>query len=228
MNIQIVFESEAFIVADKEAMVLTTPARTGLADARTCLGTALQEQKGQQIFPVHRLDYEVSGLVIFAKTAKAHALANGWFEKKSVFKTYQALTSRSAGAESPHGVAVMRGELPSVGEKLLWKSLLLRGKKRAYEHATGKPSETIATYEGFEEFSQAHRWTLHPLTGRPHQLRYELYRHGFPILGDTLYGSDVAFSGSGIALRAIEIDFQKAPQAKELGLPGVVKARSLF
>lgn len=211
MNLKIIFENENFIVVDKEAMVLTTPSRLGVQDSRPCLGTTLQTQSQSQIFPVHRLDFEVSGLVIYAKNAKAHSAANSWFEQKSVFKTYCALSE---------------GEALTAGEKFLWKSCLLRGKKRSYEHQLGKNSETEALYLGSDPNTGWHQWELHPLTGRPHQLRYELSRHGHPIVGDQLYGSRTSFFEPGIALRALRIDFSKAPQAKHFGLPISIEASS--
>lgn len=218
MNVKVVFENEFFVVADKEAMVLSTPSRDGGSDPRPCLGLALQAQRGQQIYPVHRLDFEVSGLVLYAKTAKAHSQANTWFEKKDVFKTYHALSEVSETAT-----------VPTSGQEFVWKSLLLRGKRRTYEHAVGKPSETHAMYRGPVPAQPAwHQWELHPLTGRPHQLRYELFRHGFPIVGDALYGAKFGYSKPGIALRAVKIDFRQAPGADGLGLPSEIVVPGLY
>lgn len=76
---------------------------------------------------------------------------------------------------------------------------------------------------GADAKSRWHHWELHPLTGRPHQLRYELSRHGHPIVGDQLYGSTLAFLNPGIALRAVQIDFSKAPGAKSFGLPNEIE-----
>jgi tRNA pseudouridine32 synthase/23S rRNA pseudouridine746 synthase len=228
MKFNIVFQNENFVVLDKPAMVLTTPSREGARDERECLGLALQTEMGEQIYPVHRLDFEVSGIVMFARNVKAHATANGWFENKTVFKVYQAFTSAQNFDHIPANVKNDRQILsPVVGKKFLWKSRLLRGKRRAYEHATGKPSETEAIYlgpaadseDGLQATADWHRWELHPLTGRPHQLRYELSSHGFPIVGDELYGSKTKFTSPGIALRAIKIDLAKTPQATALGLP---------
>lgn len=114
MNLKIIFENEHFVVVDKEPMVLTTPSRQGTADPRPCLGTALQAQLKSQIFPVHRLDFEVSGLVIYGKNSRAHSAANGWFEQKNVFKIYRAMTE---------------GETLASGQKFLWTCQILRGKK---------------------------------------------------------------------------------------------------
>jgi tRNA pseudouridine32 synthase/23S rRNA pseudouridine746 synthase len=222
MNIDIVFENEHFVVVDKEPLVLTTPSREGPADERPCLGTALQTQVGRQIFPVHRLDFEVSGLVLFAKTAEAHAVANGWFEHKQVTKIYRARTGPQSFEHIPPQIPNPRAPLaPQPQEKFLWTSRLLRGKKRAYEHATGKPCETEAIFLGAEGGELL--WELHPLTGRPHQLRYELSHHGFPILGDVLYGSKKDFAPRGIALRAVKIDFRRAPQAGRFFLPDILE-----
>lgn len=225
MKLNILFENEDFVVLDKEALVLTTPSREGAADERPCLGLELQKQQGRQIFPVHRLDFEVSGLVLFAKNARAHSAANTWFEHKQVFKVYEALSEGPSFEHIPANVKNSRVLLtPSKGERFLWKSRLLRGKRRSYEHASGKPSETEAIYLGQAGDSGFHRWELHPLTGRPHQLRFELSQHGFPIVGDALYGSRRAHSEPGIALRAVKIDFSKTPRAEEFGLPKEIAA----
>lgn len=228
MKLEIVFQNDDFVVLDKPAMVLTTPSREGASDERECLGIQLQAELGQQIFPVHRLDFEVSGLVMFAKNAKAHAVANGWFEHKSVFKVYQAFTTDQnfdhipASVKNDRKVLVLKPQ-----EKFLWKSRLLRGKRRAYDHSTGKPSETEAIYLGKDSTTGWHRWELHPLTGRPHQLRYELSAHGFSIVGDDLYGSKTKFMRPGIALRAVTIDFTKTPGAAEFSLPATLEVAPL-
>jgi len=228
MKLDIVFENDHFVVLEKPAMVLTTPSREGAADERECLGWALQTAQGRQIFPVHRLDFEVSGLVMFAKTANAHAVANTWFERKQVFKVYQAFSTGQNFDHIPANVKNDRKVLSlKAGEKFLWKSRLLRGKRRAYDHATGKPSETEAIYLGEDGASGWHSWELHPLTGRPHQLRFELSSHGFPIVGDELYGSKVSFNQPGIALRAVKIDFSKTPGAKDFFLPSSLEISGL-
>ena len=81
-----IFENDDFVVVHKAGGVLTVPSHQARADPRPILGIQLQEQLGMQIFPVHRLDYEVTGLVIFAKTRDAHQQANQWFEQQRVKK----------------------------------------------------------------------------------------------------------------------------------------------
>jgi tRNA pseudouridine32 synthase/23S rRNA pseudouridine746 synthase len=196
-----VFENSHFIIVDKASMVLSVPARTGLADPRPCLGHILEQDLNCKIYPVHRLDFEVSGLIMYAKTPDAHRAGNSWFENKLISKTYIALTSSDINPSE------------KVGVPFEWKCSLLRGKKRAYESPAGKKSITHGM------LVEKNCWHLNPVTGRSHQLRYELFRHGFPIIGDELYGSSLKFERGGIALRAFEINFQNITEREKFGLP---------
>lgn len=218
--IDIVFENTHFVVCDKPSGVLSTPSRFEEDDPRLCLGTALQQQLGIQIYPVHRLDFEVSGLVMYAKTAEAHRKANAWFETKQVQKTYRALTTGQDYSHIPEQVKNPRTPITlTAGMTFEWKSRILRGKRRAYESPQGKDTLTLVTYLG-ETSKGFHEWDLHPVTGRSHQLRFDLSRHGFPIVGDKLYGSTSKWNpDNSIALRSYAIDFAKAAGAKALDLP---------
>lgn len=213
MNYKIIFENEHLVIVDKPSMVLTTPSRMGKGDERPCLGIELQNSLNQQIYPIHRLDFEVSGLVMFAKTPHAHRECNLWFDHKTVHKTYEALTEG-------------KSEGLIANQQLIWKCNLLRGKKRAYESPHGKPSITHATYLGMSESFL--KWELNPVTGRSHQLRFDLFRHGFPIVGDELYGAKSQWKQSGIALRSVKINFADTKNFAEFGLPSNIITSSLF
>jgi tRNA pseudouridine32 synthase/23S rRNA pseudouridine746 synthase len=144
--------------------------------------------------------------------AKAQAAANVCFDTKKVLNIYAAFSvNKSDRAQGPGQV---KEPFPTPGVQLEWTSKLLRGKKRAYESPVGKPATTKATLleVGGDGILQ---WRLEPVTGRSHQLRFELYKRGFPILGDILYGSAQKWP-EGIALRAARIFFP--PEAKKFGL----------
>jgi tRNA pseudouridine32 synthase/23S rRNA pseudouridine746 synthase len=220
MNLKPVFENEYFIVLDKEAGVLTTPARFA-DDPRPCLGTELQRSLGQQIFPVHRLDYEVSGLVLYALTAESHRAANGWFENKQIQKTYRGESTGPSFDHWPKNLAYAQIEKLAKGDKFTWQCRLLKGKKRSFESPQGKEAVTQATYLGVNYGH--HEWDLNPITGRSHQLRYELSRHGFPIVGDALYGSKESIGVDRIALRSYLLSFTSVPDFKSWGLPAVLE-----
>ena len=213
MSYKKIFENEFFIVVDKDALVLSVPAREGLKDERLVLGKILEIDLGLSIYPVHRLDFEVQGLIMFAKTPSAHKAANSWFEKKEVSKTYIALTKALPEASKDF----------KVGETYNWKCRILRGKKRAYESVHGKDSLTTARLISINDKGIFH-WEMTPITGRSHQLRFELFRHGHPIIGDTLYSSNESF-GVGIALRAFKIDFTKAPNHEKFNLPDYLEIK---
>ena len=62
---QILFQNRDFIYVNKPAMVLSVPPRFPEKDQRDVLGKDLEKQLGVSIFPVHRLDFEVSGIIVF-------------------------------------------------------------------------------------------------------------------------------------------------------------------
>jgi 23S rRNA-/tRNA-specific pseudouridylate synthase len=207
---KIIFENENFLVVDKPSNWLTIPGRLGEKDQRPCLGLTLQKDFGQKIYPVHRLDLEVSGLVVFARNSTAHKAANEWFEDKIIQKKYVALSEGSAE------------EALKFSEPTLWKSKLLRGKKRTYESPQGKPSETRAQYIEAVRLpaGEVLRWELEPLTGRSHQLRVEMAKHGFVVAGDTLYGAKIELVPElGIYLRAYSLSLKSVEERNRFGMP---------
>lgn len=217
--IEIIFQNEFFVICDKKSGVLSTPSRFEERDERYCLGTDLQKFLNQQIYPVHRLDYEVSGLVMYAKTQDAHRAANSWFENKKIKKVYRALTAAQDFSHIPAQVQNSREKIElQPDQKMEWKSRIFRGKKRSFESPQGKDSLTLAEYLGANPGGFL-MWDLYPVTGRSHQLRFELSRHGFPIIGDRLYGSKVPWRENSIALRSYKIDFSGVPQRVQLALP---------
>lgn len=222
--INIVFQNEYFVICDKPAGVLCTPSRMGADDGRPCLGTTLQDDLRTQIYPVNRLDFEVSGLVMYALHVQAHRISNGWFEHQTVRKDYAALTFPQGFSHIPRHIANSREAISlTEGQKFEWHGKLLKGKKRAYSADYGKATITEAQYLRNE--GDYLLWNLSPITGRSHQLRFDLSHHGFPIVGDILYGSKKNLEKWGehsIALRSYSLDFSKAPQAQKFGLPQLV------
>lgn len=220
----LLFHNAEFVIARKSCGVLTVPSHQGRADPRPVLGIQLQEQLGTAIFPVHRLDVEVSGLVLFALTREAHRHANHWFEHQQVQKTYRAWTQSQGFEHLPAAVNTVRSPLSLQAQaQFEWHSHIARNKRRAFMSPQGKPSITRATYLGRDAPSGYLQWNMQPLTGRPHQLRVELSHHGFPVVGDQLYGSTFTCSNHCIALVAWRLDFTKIPANQRFGLPEVME-----
>jgi len=220
LNLEIVFQNEAWCAAIKPAGMLSVPSRLGNEDARPCFGIRLEEQLGTRLWPVHRLDIEVAGLLLFAKDATAHREANTWFEKGLVRKRYAALSSALRKEPDPRlhpGHALLLD--PKENLEASWSAPLVSGKRRSFVAAHGKESLTKACWQRHEHHKDKRLWRLEPLTGRSHQLRVHMALAGFPIAGDVLYGSELNFEGDGIALQACELRLSAISNTSRRGLP---------
>lgn len=192
--VKIIFENNDLVVVDKPAGWLSVPSRMGAKDSRPCVGIELKKKLRIRLFPVHRLDIEVSGLLVFAKSDQAQRRLSEAFENRKVEKIYEAVTED-------------RGNVQTPAPGSLFEDKILRGKKRAYipKHGDGKIAET-RVLESRMLADGRRFWRLQPLTGRPHQLRFQLASRGFPVLGDVLY-SGTKLGGTEISLRAVRIKF---------------------
>ena len=219
---KILLENRHLIIIDKPAGMLSILGRLGINDPRPCVLTWFRLERKINVLPIHRLDCEVSGLMILAKRPEVQTIITPWFAKKMINKSYSALTEGTACEDWVAGRT-----------KFFWESRIERGKKRAYEHKDGKIAITEAVWIGHYKVRATDpsgtvspgllHWRLSPKTGRSHQLRYELAKQGFPIAGDTLYGAQVREDNKNVALRAVEIDFTACPGAKSLGLPPFIE-----
>jgi tRNA pseudouridine32 synthase / 23S rRNA pseudouridine746 synthase len=208
MQPQLIFKNKFFAIIDKPVAMLSVPSRLGLQDPRPVAGIQLQTFLGVQVFPLHRLDEDTSGLLMFALTPRASQKANFWFQSHEIKKTYEALSEPI----NPMEFGAWQGEQT-------WQCKLMRGKKRAYEASFGKPAVTTAQFIEETKLGRS-RWLLKPITGRSHQLRFEMARHGFPIDGDALYGSKFpAQMTPGIDLRAVKLDFRGCSNRVNFELP---------
>lgn len=205
----IIFESKDLIVIDKPAGVLSVPSRMGLKDERPIAASLIPHVEKKTLYPVHRLDLEVSGLLIFAKNANAQKILTDVFENRNVKKTYIALSDEKS-------ISPLK-----FNSQVTWENLLVKGKKRVFEAPYGKNALTIA--EPDKIFSLKNKnyilWNLYPETGRPHQLRFHMSKAGFPIVGDIKYGYSQKFLSQSIALRAVALEFLDKNIVNRLDIP---------
>ncbi len=135
------------------------------------LHSILEKKLNMDLFIVHRLDKEVSGVILFAKNAKTHKLLNQQFFDRAIKKNYIALV---------HGV--MQRENGSIN-----KPIREFGSGRmGIDEQKGKPSKT--NYIVIKKFKSFSLIQLNPTSGRRHQLRVHLYHIAHPIVGDVRYG----------------------------------------
>ncbi len=208
MKESIIFENSQLVVAYKAAGVLSVDSRLGKSEPRIVLARKLEDYLKVRLYPVHRLDFEVEGIILYAKNPKSHSLLSKAFEAKTITKTYFALSEK----EAPDDI---------ISKKQFWESVIVRGKKRSFEAPYGKKAETMALCLKNINYmnSKMSLWELKPLTGRSHQLRYEMSKHCFPILGDALYGSKLSLETHRIALQAYSLEISEEFICHQLEIP---------
>jgi tRNA pseudouridine32 synthase / 23S rRNA pseudouridine746 synthase len=130
----------------------------------------LEQERGEKLFVVHRLDKEVSGLLVFARDAATHRTLSMAFEQRRVHKTYLALA---------HGLIAK--------DVTIDKPIAEFGSGRmAVDERRGKPSRTEVHV--VDRYARHTLLEAHPITGRRHQLRVHLYSIGHALSGDPRYG----------------------------------------
>jgi RluA family pseudouridine synthase len=164
----ILFEDDDIIAVNKPGGLASIPERRREADN---LLAQLSEQFPGKLYVVHRLDKEVSGVILFAKHAAAHKALNTQFSQRQVRKTYLALT---------HGVFEPDRDIIDAPIRQFGSG------RMGVDQQRGKPSQTEFIVQ--ERFYAATLLKMHPVTGRRHQIRVHLYHIGHPIVGDIRYG----------------------------------------
>ena len=164
----IIVETENWVAVNKPSGLLSIPDREG---KETSLKTLLKEKYGE-IFTVHRIDKDTSGLIIFAKNEAAHKHLSKQFEDRQTKKIYLGLVTGSP--------SIKTGRIDSpIAEHPAQNGTMII-------HRKGK--EALTDYEVLEDFSiySLVRFQIH--TGRTHQIRIHMKDIGHPIVCDVLYG----------------------------------------
>jgi 23S rRNA pseudouridine955/2504/2580 synthase/23S rRNA pseudouridine1911/1915/1917 synthase len=184
------FENNFFIALNKPAGVLSIPDRT---QSEPSLKDRLIE-KYSNIFTIHRLDKETSGIILFAKDAETHKYFSKLFEEKAMEKYYLGLVHGSPQHKTGSIDAPMM-------EHPVFKGKMVVNKN-------GKPS--LTDYEVMENFPKYSLVKFQIHTGRTHQIRVHAKNIGHPIVCDPLYGD-----GQPIMLSAIKKKFKLSKHDEE-------------
>ncbi len=165
-SIRVLFENADYLATDKpEGVVSVSEAGKG------GLPELLKDIFPGKLYPVHRLDREASGVIVYAKNADAHRHLNAQFDRREVRKTYLALALGAIRAN--HGT--VNAPIREFGSG-----------RMGVDAKRGKPSST--EFKLVERLDGATLVRVHPATGRRHQIRVHLYHIGHPIAGDLKYG----------------------------------------
>jgi len=166
---EILFQDEHLLIADKPHFLPVIP--TGRFLHETLLVRLKRKLALPDLTPIHRLDRETAGVVIFSHNIKTRGIYQSMFQKRSVRKVYEALAAPLEGREFP----------------FTYRSRMVDGDKFfVMREAEGEPnSQTLV--ELAERRGGVALYRLHPHTGRKHQLRLHMASLGAPILNDAFY-----------------------------------------
>ena len=160
-----------FLFSNNEIAVVVKP--VGM-DSEQDVPAAIREALGGEIFPIHRLDKNVGGCMVYARTKKAAAALSRAVQDGQMQKEY---------------VARVHGTPPETGDwqDFLWKDsaknkvFVVKRERKGVKKARLEFTRLTAGEESLV------RILLH--TGRSHQIRVQFASRGFPLVGDHKYGS---------------------------------------
>lgn len=180
-KLKMVYEDDVFVVVNKPSGLLSVPGKEFLPSVESITGC----------LSVHRLDQNTSGLLVLAKSLAVQADLRRQFEQREVQKRYEAILER----EMPVGE---EGEI-----RLPLRPDIENRPRQIVDMAHGKSA--LTRYKVIGNMDGHAHLQLVPHTGRTHQLRVHCAEaFGNPILGDRLYGREVA---SRLMLHAGELSF---------------------
>ena len=165
----ILYQDDHILVADKPHFLPVIPSGRFLHET---LLVRLKKKTGlEHLTPIHRIDRETAGIVVFSRNARTRGAYQVLFQKREVRKVYEALAHTLPDADFP----------------FTYRSCMVDGKPFfRMEEIDGAPnSET--TIDVIENRGDISLYQLRPLTGKKHQLRVHLAALGIPIINDAFY-----------------------------------------
>ena len=192
--LKIVYEDEDVLVVNKSPGILVDRPLS----EETSLSDLVASYAQRRVRPLHRLDRDTSGLVMFALNAKWNRYFSELFEKKRVRKAYWAIVKGD-----------WDGQITKIDRNLAPAS---PGRFRCHP-TEGKPA--ITTFRKVDS-TDGYSWIQAlPKTGRTHQIRLHCLEAGYPVVGDRFYSCD---SHNPLLLHAQSLDFGLPSGARRLSL----------
>lgn len=197
MFLDVLYEDNHLLAVHKPAGLLVQGDRSGeptLLDlARDHLRRKYAKPGNVYVGLVHRLDRNVSGVVLLARTSKAAGRLSAQFREGTVRKIY---------------LAVCQGRPPApAGEWRAWLAAAAdaRGVTRGSWEPFVGARESVLRYRVTAEAPTASLVEVEPLTGRRHQIRVQFALAGCPLLGDVKYGAARPLPTRRLGLHALRL-----------------------
>jgi 23S rRNA pseudouridine955/2504/2580 synthase/23S rRNA pseudouridine1911/1915/1917 synthase len=168
--LKIIYEDDNLVAVNKPSGLLSIPDRF---DAKIpSLKQVLAEKYGE-IFVIHRIDRDTSGIILFARNEESHRYFSMAFEEHRISKKYLGLVH---GTPAPASGTI---------DKPIAHHPVQKGKMVV--HKNGKPS--VTHYKTLDSFGLYSIVEFEIETGRTHQIRVHMQDKGNPIVCDPLYGT---------------------------------------
>lgn len=171
----VLFEDELLVAADKPHFLPVTPSGQYLQE--TLLVRLRRQLHAPALAPLHRLDRETAGVVLFTKQPSVRAVYQALFTERRVVKHYQAIARADARLRFPLTRA----------STLLEGDHFMQMREAGAQATAGAPPNALTHIELMETHGPWARYRLSPVTGKRHQLRVHMAALGLPILGDRIY-----------------------------------------
>ncbi len=165
---KVLFKDENIIVVDKPHFIPITP--TGRFVKESLLSRLKHHYQLEEISPIHRLDRETAGIVMFTCNTDVRGAYQSLFQKRQVDKIYEAIAP-SCELSFP----------------LTYKSRLTKSEPFFIMKESEGENNSETTISILEKYETQVRYELKPITGRQHQLRVHMMSLGIPILNDPFY-----------------------------------------
>lgn len=207
-SVKILYEDENFLAADKPEGIASISEND--VSIQT-IHSILEKKYSTKIFIIHRIDKEVSGIILFARNPEAHKYLNDLFARRSIKKNYTALV---------HGrINEDRGRID--------KPIREFGSGRmGVDEKKGKRS--ITDFKVIQRFDEFTLLDVSIITGRRHQIRVHLYSIGHPVVGDLRYGEiKIQKQFPRLMLHASRIEFplpDKSSKIIESPIPEIISS----
>lgn len=179
------------LFSNNEIIVCIKP--VGL-DSEHDMPNCLCEQLGGVILPVHRLDKNVSGVMVYARTKSAAAYLSKVIQSGEMVKEY---------------VAWVRGITPDEGvwADLLWKDNT-KNKVYVVTRKRGGVKEAKLSFCTIRRTEEQSLVRIRLYTGRSHQIRVQFASRGYPLMGDHKYGDKSPFTEPRLYSCAISFPYK--------------------
>jgi len=190
----VIFQDEFLVVVEKPHFMPVTPGGRYLQ--QSLLVQLKQQLNLPELSPVHRIDRETAGLVVFSVRAQDRNAYQELFRLRQVDKIYEAIAGApETSALNPKFPLVHRSLMDEDIQFFRMRELITDGSHSHNEFNSETwidCVERISTQEiavqtdGIKELALA-RYQLKPVTGQRHQLRVHMNSLGLPLLGDQFY-----------------------------------------